>query len=165
MRSEPSGRPYSLKARRILVVIGGGVLCAALGLTGCAGDRSATTGSGGVSTESDAPLVLPLRPNPAYANLPHYLGSLGGRKIEMRLGLKPDGSGVHGEYHFVDDPAMILLAGDLDGTTLEVEESNDGTHITGNWVGRFNPDGSASGERMNDDDSNPQPFTLTPVKP
>jgi hypothetical protein len=58
---------------------------------------------------------------------------------------------------------VILVAGDRDGDTLEIEESNDGTHITGNWVGKFAADGSVSGERMNADDSNPQPFELRPA--
>jgi hypothetical protein len=58
---------------------------------------------------------------------------------------------------------VILVAGDRDGDTLEIEESNDGTHITGNWVGKFAADGSVSGERMNPDDSNPQPFDLRPA--
>jgi hypothetical protein len=44
-----------------------------------------------------------------------------------------------------------------------VEESNDGTHITGNWVGKFAADGSVAGDRMNVDDSDPQPFDLRPL--
>ncbi len=53
----------------------------------------------------------------------------------MKLGAKSaeeDPAGVHGEYQFVSDPAVYLIAGDRDGDTLEIEESNDGTHITGN---------------------------------
>ena len=53
---------------------------------------------------------------------------------------------------------MILIAGDRDGDTLEIEESNDGTHITGNWVGKFAADGSVAGERMNADDSDSAAF-------
>ena len=72
-------------------------------------------------------------------------------------------TGVHGEYRFTGASTVILVAGDRDGDTLEIEESNDGTHITGNWVGKFAADGSVSGERMNADDSNPVPFDLKPV--
>jgi len=110
-------------------------------------------------------LPLPLKPNPAYARLPAYTGTLGKRPIVLRLGPKggEDREGVHGEYQYTDTGEVTLVAGDRDGNTLEVEESNDGTHIVGNWVGRFAADGSVSGDRMNVDDSDPQPFDLKPV--
>jgi hypothetical protein len=110
------------------------------------------------------PPQKPLTPNPEYAKFPRYVGTLGDKQIEMKLGAKTDEpSGVHGEYRFAGSPNVILVAGDRDGDTLEIEESNDGTHITGNWVGKFAADGSVSGERMNPDDSNPQPFDLRPA--
>jgi len=142
----------------VLAAICGACVLAALG--GCA-SSGPDAANGDVSLAAPA---LPLRPDPAYANFPRYVGTLGGRQIEMRLGSKPDDdSGIHGEYRFIGSPANFLVAGDRDGDTLEIEESNDGTHITGNWVGRFSADGSVSGERMNDDDSNPQPFDLRPA--
>ncbi len=71
---------------------------------------------------------------------------------------------VHGEYQFIGNPAVFLVAGDRDGDTLEIEESNDGTHITGNWVGKFAAGRhSMSDERMDTDDSNAQPFDLRPA--
>ncbi|WP_250513252.1 hypothetical protein [Caballeronia sp. INDeC2] len=110
------------------------------------------------------PPQKPLTPNPEYARFPRYVGTLGNRQIEMKLGAKTDEpSGVHGEYKFAGSPNVILVAGDRDGDTLEIEESNDGTHITGNWVGKFAADGSVSGERMDPDDSNGQPFDLRPA--
>ena len=110
------------------------------------------------------PPAKPLTPNPAYARFPTYIGTLGDKQIEMKLGAKPDErTGVHGEYRFAGASTVILVAGDRDGDTLEIEESNDGTHITGNWVGKFAADGSVSGERMNSDDSNPLPFDLKPL--
>lgn len=110
------------------------------------------------------PPPKPLTPNPEYAHFPVYVGTLGGKQIEMKLGAKTDeSSGIHGEYRIAGSTAVILVAGDHDGDTLEIEESNDGTHITGNWVGKFAADGSISGERMNDDDSNPMQFDLRPA--
>ncbi|SAK64316.1 hypothetical protein AWB76_03501 [Caballeronia temeraria] len=112
------------------------------------------------------PPQKPLTPNPEFARFPRYVGTLGDRQIEMKLGAKTDEpSGVHGEYKFAGSPNVILVAGDRDGDTLEIEESNDGTHITGNWVGKFAADGSVSGERMDPDDSNAQPFDLRPAVP
>ncbi|SPB18279.1 hypothetical protein NOV72_05478 [Caballeronia novacaledonica] len=112
------------------------------------------------------PPQKPLTPNPEYARFPRYVGTLGDKQIEMKLGAKTDEpSGVHGEYKFAGSPNVILVAGDRDGDTLEIEESNDGTHITGNWVGKFAADGSVSGERMDPDESNAQPFDLRPAVP
>ncbi|RZF30270.1 hypothetical protein EVC45_07225 [Paraburkholderia sp. UYCP14C] len=110
------------------------------------------------------PIQLPLKPSPEFAKFPRYVGTLGTRPIVLRLGPKTDDpSGVHGEYQYTDSGEVILIAGDRDGDTLEVEESNDGTHITGNWVGKFAADGSLEGDRMNVDDSNPQQFNLKPL--
>lgn len=110
------------------------------------------------------PIPLPLKPSPEFAKFPRYTGTLGKRAIVLRLGPKTDDpSGVHGEYQFTDTGEVILIAGDREGDTLEVEESNDGTHITGNWVGKFGPDGVLQGDRMNVDDSDPQPFDLHPL--
>jgi hypothetical protein len=106
----------------------------------------------------------PLKPNPEYAQFPRYIGTLGDKQIEMKLGAKTDEpSGIHGEYRFTGASSVIYVAGDREGDTLEIEESNDGTRITGNWVGKFAADGSISGERMDADDSNPQPFDLKPA--
>jgi hypothetical protein len=110
------------------------------------------------------PIQLPLKPSAEFAKFPRYAGMLGARQIVLRLGPKTDDpSGVHGEYQFTDNGAVILIAGDRTDDTLEVEESNDGTHITGNWVGKFAADGTLTGERMNVDDSNPQEFDLRPL--
>lgn len=110
------------------------------------------------------PIQLPLKPSAEFAKFPRYAGMLGSRQIVLRLGAKTDDpSGVHGEYQFTDTREVILIAGDRDGDTLEVEESNDGTHITGNWVGKFAADGSVAGDRMNVDDSDPQAFDLKPL--
>ncbi|WP_322062664.1 hypothetical protein [Paraburkholderia sp. J63] len=137
-----------------------------LPLAACAVGGSVTTGAASASS-APAPVHSSLKPNPEFARLPQYVGTLGKRQIVMRLGAKTDDpddkSGVHGEYQFTDTGEVILIAGDRTGSTLEGEESNDGTHITGNWVGTFAADGSLSGDRMEVDDSNPQPFDLKPL--
>jgi len=105
----------------------------------------------------------PLAPNPEFAHFPRYVGMLGARKIELRLGKKTDDpTGVHGEYRFADTGKVVLVAGDREGDVLEIEDSEDGRSIAGNWVGRFTADGMLVGDRMNADDSDPQPFVLHP---
>lgn len=105
----------------------------------------------------------PLAPNPEFAHFPRYVGMLGTRKIELRLGKKADDpTGVHGEYRFADTGQVVLVAGDREGDVLEIEDSDDGRSIAGNWVGRFTADGILAGDRMNADDTDPQPFVLHP---
>jgi hypothetical protein len=137
----------------------------ALPLAACA--VGGNQGNQATDAAANAPVVhSSLKPNPEFAQLPQYAGTLGKRKIVMRLGKKTDPDdpgGVHGEYQFSDTGEVILIAGDRSGATLEAEESNDGTRITGNWVGTFAADGSISGDRMEVDDSNPVPFELKPV--
>ncbi|AOK30987.1 MULTISPECIES: hypothetical protein [Burkholderia] len=109
------------------------------------------------------PPAVPLKPNPAYARLPRYEGTLGGRPIVVRLGPKTDEPGVHGECQYVDTGAVVLLAGDRDGDTLEIEESDDGTNITGVWIGRFDASGNLAADRMKADQSDPVPVELHPA--
>jgi len=107
------------------------------------------------------PSAQRLQPSPEFAQFPRYVGILGSRKIELLLGAKSDDpSGLHGEYHLLDTGEVVLVAGDRDGDTLALEESNDGTHITGQWVGQFSSNGGLTGDRMNDDETETQPYTL-----
>ncbi|MFX1803606.1 hypothetical protein P5W98_07830 [Paraburkholderia sp. A1BS-2L] len=138
----------------------------ALPLVACAAGSSASSDAANASAAPES-AHAPLKPSPEFAGLPQYVGTLGKRPIVMRLGAKTDDpddkTGVHGEYQFTDTGEVVLIAGDRTGTTLEAEESDDGSRITGNWVGTFADDGSISGDRMEIDDSNPQPFDLKPL--
>ncbi|CAG9258979.1 hypothetical protein C7402_1258 [Paraburkholderia unamae] len=149
-RPGDSGR--AMKARGWLVIAAAAVAVAALALP--------------LASHAQSAAASQLKPNPEFAKLPQYTGTLGKRPIVMRLGAKTDDddpTGVHGEYQFTDTGEVNLIAGDRDGATLEAEDSNDGTHISGNWVGTFAEDGALTGERMEPDDSNPVPFDLKPV--
>ncbi|BAX57766.1 hypothetical protein [Burkholderia stabilis] len=142
--------------QRALVVAG--ALAAGIALPG-AGAVAAQAVAPGVQQDEAAP-ARPLRPNPEFARLPRYEGMLGDRPIVVHLGPKKDEEGVHGEYQFADTGEVVLLAGDRDGDTLEIEESNDGTNITGVWIGRFDATGDLKADRMNSDESDPQPVVL-----
>lgn len=123
----------------------------------------ASGASGAAVLRDDTAPARPLKPDPAFAKLQRYEGTLGGRPIVVHLGPKQDEPGVHGEYQYGDTGEVVLLAGDRDGDTLEVEESNDGTNITGVWIGHFDAAGALSADRMNSDESDPQPIVLHPV--
>ncbi|WP_425325433.1 hypothetical protein [Paraburkholderia sacchari] len=138
----------------------------ALPFAACAAGGSASSDASNASAAPEH-AHSSLKPSPEFARLPQYAGTLGKRPIVMRLGGKTDDpddkTGVHGEYQFTDTGEVVLIAGDRTGTTLEAEESDDGSRITGNWVGTFADDGSITGERMEIDDSNPQAFDLKPL--
>lgn len=140
--------------QRALVVAG--ALAAGMAMPGVVAAQAVTPG---VQQDEPAP-ARPLKPNPEFARLPRYEGTLGDRPIVVHLGPKTDEEGVHGEYQFADTGEVVLLAGDRDGDTLEIEESNDGTNITGVWVGRFDATGDLKADRMNSDESDPQPVVL-----
>ncbi|RQS64970.1 hypothetical protein DID96_27685 [Burkholderia sp. Bp8963] len=114
--------------------------------------------------QDDAAPARPLKPNPEFDRLPRYEGTLGDRPIVVHLGPKENEAGVHGEYQYTDTGEVILLAGDRDGDTLEIEESSDGTNITGVWIGRFDASGGLKADRMNADESDPQPVVLRPAR-
>ena len=105
---------------------------------------------------SSKPAVT-LHPDPAFASLPRYEGTLGKRAIVLRLGAKtgPDeAGGLHGEYQFVDTKEVRLVAGDSgDDGVIELDESDDGTRISGQWVGKLAPNGDFKGVWSNVDES------------
>jgi hypothetical protein len=114
----------------------------------------------GSSTGSPAAMSKPavtLHPDPAFANLPRYEGMLGKRAIVLRLGAKTgpdDAGGLHGEYQFVDTKAVRLVAGDSgDGGVIELDESDDGTRISGQWVGKLTASGDFEGVWSSVDES------------
>lgn len=133
------------------------VALVSLQLVGCAAPSSMTNASNASgSSSSRLPPAVALHPNPAYASLPRYEGALGKRAIVLHLGEKTgpdDAGGLHGEYQFQDNGQVILVAGDGDNGVVELDESDDGTRISGQWVGKLNADGTFKGVWSNVDES------------
>ncbi|WP_175948522.1 hypothetical protein [Burkholderia pyrrocinia] len=144
---------YSEWQRALVVAC---ALAAGIALPGAVAAQAVASGA----QQDEAAPARPLRPNPEFARLPRYEGTLGDRPIVVHLGPKTNEEGVHGEYQFADTGEVVLLAGDRDGDTLEIEESNDGTNISGVWIGRFDTTGDLKADRMNSDESDPQPVVL-----
>jgi hypothetical protein len=115
------------------------------------------TGASTGSLASGSKPAVTLHPDPAFASLPRYEGTLGKRAIVLRLGAKTgpdDGGGLHGEYQFTDTKDVRLVAGDSgDGGVIELDESDDGTRISGQWVGKLAPNGDFKGVWSNVDES------------
>ncbi|MCY1289384.1 hypothetical protein D9M68_543610 [compost metagenome] len=87
----------------------------------------------------------PLAPRPEYARLPVYVGKVGDQPVRLRLGPKPDErDSVRGEYSG-RGAGVRLLAGEWENGAFLMEESDDGTRVTGNWEGNIDASGAVRG--------------------
>ena len=64
-------------------------------------------------------------------------GTLGDAVIQMQVRPKADPSeGIEGSYIVFGRSGQILLAGETEGESLLMEESENGTDVSGQWEGR-----------------------------
>lgn len=87
-------------------------------------------------------------------------GKLGKDTVQMRLQPKvEDADSVEGEYFVFGRGIKILLAGEVSGKTLTMEESEDGVDVSGQWDGKL--DGKTlRGSWVSDDGSVSKEFIL-----
>jgi hypothetical protein len=92
-------------------------------------------------------------------------GTLGEAQIQMKLQPKADpAEGIEGEYIVFGRSGHILLAGETESSGLLMEESENGTDVSGQWEGQ--QDGAAvRGTWQSADGSDSKPFMLSPVDP
>ena len=96
----------------------------------------------------------------AFRQKVHLRGTIGEDAVQVTLRPKvPAEDGVEGEYFFFGQTLQILLAGELEGDILLLEESQDGTHISGQWDGTIAGD-QITGTWMSADGSVSKPFAL-----
>ena len=85
------------------------------------------------------PLPAPIAHSPAAALLarPATLrGKIGAQPIEMHLQMKvPADEGIEGDYLLTGQTHKILLAGESENDNLSLEESENGSDISGLWDG------------------------------
>jgi hypothetical protein len=87
-------------------------------------------------------------------------GKLGEKSIQMRLRPKPQADeGLEGEYFYFGRSAKILLAGEAEGDDLVMEESENGTDVSGQWEGKRQGD-SLRGTWTSADGTETRPFDL-----
>ncbi|WP_151445918.1 hypothetical protein [Lacisediminimonas profundi] len=87
-------------------------------------------------------------------------GSLGDQQVQMQLRPKPDEEGgVEGEYFVFGQGRSILLAGEFDQDGFWMEESVNGTNVSGQWEGKREGD-LFNGSWRGADDGPPRPFSL-----
>lgn len=87
-------------------------------------------------------------------------GTLGDALIQATIRTKEEyEDGVEGEYFLFGHSQRILLAGEIEGDELLLEESENGTDVSGQWAGRLTGD-VISGEWQSADGTVTKPFTL-----
>jgi hypothetical protein len=125
--------------------------------------RRAAQAGNGFSAQTEPPRVL--QPQPDYAKYPVYTGVIGDLPIRMRLGRKPgEIDSVHGEYVAGKGPGVRVVTGEYENGGFLMEESDDGTHVTGTWEGAIDARGAVHGTWTDvAHDGHTQPFVLRPV--
>lgn len=90
-------------------------------------------------------------------------GTLGDANIQMQVQPKADpGEGIEGSYIVFGRSGQILLAGETDGDSLLMEESENGTDVSGQWEGR-QEGGEVRGTWQSADGALSKQFVLKPV--
>jgi hypothetical protein len=101
---------------------------------------------------------------PTFARPVVLRGTLGDDQIQVNLRPKADiEDGYEGDYFLFGSSQKILLAGDLDGEDLILEESENGTDISGQWEGKVTGD-IISGSWQSVDGSVKKPFKITVLR-
>jgi len=106
--------------------------------------KAAKAAGNGFSAQTDQPHAL--QPQPDYAKYPVYTGVIGDVPIHMRLGRKTgEIDSVHGEYTAGKGQAVRLVTGEYENGGFLMEESDDGTNVTGTWEGAIDARGIVHG--------------------
>lgn len=110
------------------------------------------------------PAVAPGSTVPALFHKPVFFrGVVGDINVQVNIRPKADiDEGIEGEYFIFGNSHKILLAGEIEGDQLFMEESENGTNISGQWDGKLEGD-SLVGSWMSADGSITKPFTLKAV--
>lgn len=141
--------------------VAGGGQGEGLGLNQAIRDGETRRGGTALSTGT----FKPLAPRAEYASLPLYVGKVGDRPVRLRIGPKPDErDSLRGEYTSGGAPGVRLLAGEWEDGTFLMEESDDGTRVSGNWEGTIDKTGVVRGTWT--DAFNPAivlPFLIRPL--
>ncbi|WP_420475107.1 hypothetical protein [Noviherbaspirillum sp. ST9] len=91
-------------------------------------------------------------------------GTLGSEQIQMNLRTKEEfEDGIEGDYFVFGSSQKVLLAGEIEGEDLFLEESVNGTDVSGQWEGKMTGD-VLRGEWQSADGKVSKPFQVRIVK-
>ncbi|WP_231949280.1 hypothetical protein [Herminiimonas arsenitoxidans] len=92
-----------------------------------------------------------------------FRGVVGDVQVQVNLRPKADiEEGIEGEYFIFGNSNKILLAGEVEGDQLLLEESENGTNISGQWDGKIDGD-AVAGLWTSADGSITKPFSLKAI--
>lgn len=86
-------------------------------------------------------------------------GDIDGRAIQLSLQPKKNEDGLEGRYFFFGGSPEILVAGEVEGDDLVMEESVNGKDVSGQWEGHRQGN-AITGTWSNTDGSVTKPFSL-----
>ncbi len=106
----------------------------------------------------------PVPAHPAGKFLPGvYRGQLGKSQIEMVLRLQTDAEdSVEGSYFVFGEGQTVEVVGEFEDDRFSLEESRNGTDVSGTWEGRIEG-GRISGSWADGDERVHLPFTIERV--
>jgi hypothetical protein len=91
-------------------------------------------------------------------------GTLGEVQIQASLRTMAEmEGGIEGEYFVFGQSQQVLLAGEVEGDQVFLEESKNGTDVSGQWNGKLIGD-TISGEWQSADGNATKPFTIKIVR-
>jgi hypothetical protein len=91
-------------------------------------------------------------------------GTLGNMTVQVNMRPKPEiDEGVEGEYFVFGQSKKILLAGEIEADEVFLEESENGTDVSGQWDGKRQGD-TIQGAWLSADGSVSKPFLLKTVQ-
>ena len=92
-------------------------------------------------------------------------GTLGPDQIQVSLRTKAEfEDGIEGDYFLFGSSQKILLAGEIEGEDLFLEESANGKDVSGQWGGKMVGD-VITGEWQSPDGKISKPFEIRIVRP
>lgn len=92
-------------------------------------------------------------------------GTLGNEPIQVNLRTKEEfEDGIEGDYFVFGNSQKVLLAGEIDGEDLFLEESVNGTDVSGQWEGKMAGE-VITGEWQSADGKLSKPFEIRVVRP
>jgi hypothetical protein len=91
-------------------------------------------------------------------------GTLGDARVQVKLRTKAEmEDGIEGEYFVFGQSQQVLLAGEVEGDDVFLEESENGSDVSGQWNGIL-ADDIITGEWQSADGKLTKPFKLQIVR-
>ena len=120
--------------------------------------------AGSAWAAENAPVVAPSAMMRLFVQPVALRGTLGEATVQVHLRAKEDfAQGLEGDYFRYGRSQKILLAGEMDPDGMFIEESENGTDVSGQWEGKLDGD-VIRGTWTSADGELTKPFVLTVLR-